>query len=93
MVCKVGFTSEVTGSVIKVIKISITVENRLRLFFLKPRNQRRDVLLALRMLVCVQQNVSEYGAREVVHESVMLVLIISTLGWFFTSFLTNRSRN
>ena len=74
------------------MEISIIVENRLRLF-LKPRNQRRGVLLALRMLVCVQQNVSEYGAREVVQESVMLVLIISTLGWFFTSFLTNRSHN
>ena len=74
------------------MEISIIVENRLRLF-LKPMNQRRDVLLALRMLVCVQQNVSEYGAREVVQESVMLVLIISTLGWFFTSFLTNRSHN
>ena len=37
------------------------------------------MLLALRMLVCVQQNVNEYEARVVVQELVRLVRIISTL--------------
>ena len=37
------------------------------------------MLLALRMLVCVQQSVNEYEARVVVQELVRLVRIISTL--------------